>query len=295
MQEQLVTAFSIADVVIALKTPFPITVSDKFRPFSTQLPSDYIVEFIEVEELPQFTLQKIYGGTAFDVVIDKKRNYLRRFRDRLRDDRIYAEGFYDWGKHRIKIQYVSGGIQNVNHTDGAFFHIAWEDMMLRKKRLILHACCVAAGTDGILFSGPSGIGKSTQGNLWCRHERAGLINGDRPILYKKAGVWTAFGSPYAGSSKCYVNESIPVRAIVMLRQAKNCSIRRLKAADAFQKVFAQLAVSTWNPECVSTVCELAEQMVMEVPVYEMYCTPDKNAVELLKNTLQQEGQYESKP
>ena len=141
---------------------------------------------------------------------------------------------------------------------------------------------------GILFSGASGIGKSTQGELWCNYENAKLINGDRPVLYKNKSTWIAYGSPYAGSSKCHLNEYTEIRAIVMLAQAERCAIRLLAPVEAFTNVFAQTTVGAWNPENVRIACALTEQLISDIPVYELECTPDRNAVDLLKETLVEE-------
>lgn len=139
-----------------------------------------------------------------------------------------------------------------------------------------------------MFSGPSGIGKSTQGRLWRTHRNAREINGDRAILWRKDAEWTAYGSPYAGSSECYVNASVPVRGIVMLEQAEDNRIRRLGRAEAFRRIFTELTVPVWDADCTQRACELAEQLAAEVPVYELACTPDIEAVELLAETLQKE-------
>lgn len=49
--------------------------------------------------------------------------------------------------------------------------------------LVLHsAYIVTRGGEGILFSGPSGIGKSTQAALWERFAGARTVNGDRALV-----------------------------------------------------------------------------------------------------------------
>ena len=154
--------------------------------------------------------------------------------------------------------------------------------------MILHACGIDTSYGGILFSGKSGIGKSTQGDLWCKYENALPVNGDRPIIKKEGTVWYAYGSPYAGSSGYHRNIRTPIRAIVMLRQAGRCSIRRLSSGEAFRCIYAGLTLSPWNPDCVRNSCDLAMALISENPVYEMGCTPDRKAVELLKQTLQTE-------
>lgn len=152
--------------------------------------------------------------------------------------------------------------------------------------MILHASFVSTRYGGLLFSGVSGIGKSTQADLWQRYEGAELLNGDRTVLRRIDGVWTAFGSPYAGSSNCFVNESRPVRAIVLLSQGSACSLRRLSPAAAFRGLYAGMTVNLWDDRYVARVCDLLA--ALDVPVYALTCTPDRAAVDCLKAELEHE-------
>ena len=59
--------------------------------------------------------------------------------------------------------------------------------------LEMHASLIARNEIGIMFIGPSGIGKTTQAELWKKYREAQIINGDRGI-YKTdrkifPGVW----------------------------------------------------------------------------------------------------------
>ncbi len=187
------------------------------------------------------------------------------------------------------MQYLEKGSHCVSELHNSFAHLCFEGILIHEHRLCLHAACVRTQWGGILFSGPSGIGKSTQADLWCKHRGAEQINGDRPILSKGNEEWLAWGSPYAGSSNCHVNESCPVRAIVMLRQAGSCSLRRLSAKEAFRAVWSGLTVPAWDATAVEAACDLALELSTTVPVYEFDCTPDVAAVEFLEQGLEKEG------
>ena len=82
-----------------------------------------------------------------------------------------------------------------------------------------------------------------------------------------------------------VDERTEIRTIVMLEQAENCSIRRLDKAEAFRRIYAQTTLENWNAKSVGHVCDLVEELVSEMPVYELACTPDRKAVDILKNML----------
>lgn len=276
----------IAGVSICLNTEQPIRVTEAFRPFCWEGEADYQVFFRQVSELPEFPEHLLYRDGCFSVAFDGR--YCRRFADSRNPGTFYAVAVYDWEQRQITVSYIPGGSRYLTETGNCFFHIAWETVLLREYRLILHSCCMETNLGGVLFSGPSGIGKSTQGRLWRIHRNAGEINGDRAVLLREEKGWRAYGSPYAGSSNCYVNASVDVGAVVMLRQSEENRIRRLKTAEAFCRIFTQLTVPTWDHVCTASACELTEKLVREVPVYEMSCTPDLRAVELLEETLRKE-------
>ena len=142
--------------------------------------------------------------------------------------------------------------------------------------------------DAILFTAPSGTGKSTQADLWVEHAGADILNGDRSMLRRVDGVWTAFGSPFAGTSGIYRNEHAPIRALIVLRQAPENTIRRLSLAEAFRAIYSESVVPRWHQDAHQRVISLVTEIVSEVPVYLLACTPDERPVTLLRNTLEGE-------
>ena len=160
---------------------------------------------------------------------------------------------------------------------------------VRFDALLLHASFVGAEGRGILFSGPSGIGKSTQARLWQENCAARILNGDRAALRKKEGTWWAWGLPYAGSSGIYRNESLPLAAIVLLEQGQENSLRPLKAAEALRRLYPEMMLHRWDKKFLEKAMDLAEELLAEVPVWCLRCRPDAQAAELLKETLKKEG------
>lgn len=142
--------------------------------------------------------------------------------------------------------------------------------------------------DAVLFTAPSGTGKSTQAALWEQFAGGDTLNGDRSILRRLDGVWKAFGSPFAGTSGIFRNECAPVRALVVLRQAPDNSIRRMSDAEAFRAVYSESLLPRWNTQAHQRVIEMIMAIISEVPVYLLACTPDERAVRLLRDTLEGE-------
>ncbi|MBP3664299.1 MAG: hypothetical protein J6J03_03980 [Tyzzerella sp.] len=192
---------------------------------------------------------------------------------------------YDVDNKHILIEYPLSYADKDLHLRSCFYWIGFESYLLQKSKLCLHASFIDTHLGGILFSGASGIGKSTQAELWCRYRSARQINGDRPILSKENDGWIAWGSPNAGSSRCYVNENSTVAAIVLLKQASMCTLRRLNPSEAFRGIWSGLTIRSWDPTFVDAASILAMDLVANVPVYEFCCTPDEQAVNFLEEEL----------
>ena len=162
--------------------------------------------------------------------------------------------------------------------------ICLPQLLLPFRTLIFHASYIEHEGSGILFTAPSGTGKSTQAELWRVHRGARVLNGD------KAGVTLrempmAHGLPFAGTSKICENVSLPLRSIVVLSQAPVNSIRRLRPSEAAAALCSNLFADQVIPEEWSLALNLLLDLIAAVPVYALACTPDERAVRTLEQTL----------
>lgn len=166
-----------------------------------------------------------------------------------------------------------------------------EHHVVQRGGFLLHASFIRWKDRAILFTAPSGTGKSTQAELWRTLRGAEVINGDRVAVTLESGGVTAWGIPYCGTSGICKNTRLPVAAIVYLSQAPETVIRRLDGFQAFRYIWEGCSVNVWDEEdvdrCVQTVMDVAEQ----VPAFHLACTPDVSAVEALENMLERGEQY----
>ena len=285
--------FWFSEMKISLKTKWLVYITDNFTPFYIQEDAQKeqcLFECVVCDELENIQGTKVYSGLEYDVIRRRDNQYIRLFKDHKEGDRVYAvlQSMPESGKAVISV--LKGNEYHFDDTNNSFFHTGWEQFLIQRNRLILHASLLNTQFGGLVFSGPSGIGKSTQAELWEEYEEAEQINGDRPILYKKENVWMGYGSPYAGSSKCYVNKGVPVRAIMLLAQGEDCRIMPLRKSEAFREIFRNCTVYSWDREFVERVITLVTELVSDIPIYRLICTPDQRAVEAVKELLKKESE-----
>lgn len=167
-------------------------------------------------------------------------------------------------------------------------YLAFEDVLINHQGFILHSSFISWQNNGILFTAPSGTGKSTQADLWKKYEDADIYNGDRTIIRKIDGKYYGFGSPYAGSSGIYRNESAPIKVIVVIEQGPDNVIRRLHGREAFLPLFRETLMNTWNKEYMEKMTDLLMDVACQIPVYHLSCRPDQGAVNTVKNEILKE-------
>ena len=160
-----------------------------------------------------------------------------------------------------------------------------EKQAIKDYSMILHSAYMCYEDTAVLFSAPSETGKSTQAGLWEKYRGTWTVNGDRSLLIREEDGWYANGWPVCGSSEICNNKSYPVRAIVMLSQAKENRISRLKGLEALRKVMEQITINAWNSEFQIQAMDELEILLKEVPVYHLECDISEDAVRCLEDVL----------
>ena len=167
------------------------------------------------------------------------------------------------------------------------FITAFYSYISMQEALLMHASCVSYKNTGIVFTASSGVGKTTQAELWAKHEGAKILNGDKVFLKRENNGIHAWGSPWKGSSPYTENESAPLKAIVVLEQAEENSIEKLEGLDVLEHVVPHVFFPSWDIDCEQKVLSFLDKVLEETEVYLLKCRPDESAVELLASVIKE--------
>ena len=158
-------------------------------------------------------------------------------------------------------------------------------ILLEHGVLFLHASQISLGGTGILFTAPSGTGKTTQARLWSRFRNARIICNDRTLT----DCTNTYGYPYDGSEPVCCSEQHDLGAVVVLRQAPENTIRRLRPREALALLMSQAVLDVWDGDARSAAAERTLDLIGNTPVYLLACTPDESAVRCLEQQLMKDG------
>ena len=215
--------------------------------------------------------------------IDNKYDYIERY---YKDYITVGEAEYtiSASEEEIAAENFDNGGWSMPYLETLAVYRKICETLLPENVVLFH--CSALEIDGraILFTAPSGTGKSTHARLWRErfNDRVTMINDDKPLLHISWDV-TVYGTPYGGKHCLQTNKSADVAAIVILHQAKDNSIARITAGEAFPTLLNQTYRSK-SVEAMTMTLPLVDKLA-HLPVYSLGCNISHEAAELVYNTV----------
>lgn len=158
------------------------------------------------------------------------------------------------------------------------------ETLLDNDVVLFHSSALEINGKAILFTAPSGTGKSTHATLWRRRfgDKVKMINDDKPLLHIGDEV-TVYGTPYGGKDGIQNNTSAKVAAVVILHQAPENELKRITAEEAFPTILNQTYRCN-TIEGIEKTLPLVDKLA-HLPVYSLGCTISQEAVALVYNEI----------
>ena len=158
--------------------------------------------------------------------------------------------------------------------------------MIAFQAFVMHGAVLELDGKAYVFTAKSGVGKTTHTKLWVEYfeGRASYINGDKPIIRCKDGVWYAYGTPWMGKEKFGSQSSAPIQAVCFIERGEENKIQKIADKEVIDRVFHQLFFPE-DPETLIEFMGLADDFVQKLPFFVLKCNISAEAVRVAYETL----------
>ena len=149
--------------------------------------------------------------------------------------------------------------------------------------MLVHSCGILRKGKVLLFTGPSGVGKSTIGQL-CDKDYGVPLNDEMVLLswpLPEDRSLIVDSVPILGDLPLRLNTSAPLASVQLLKQSKRTAVRRLGRKEAYLRFIYQVINPAYfgdtnNHAILSLITEFADEITKVTPFYELEFSIDKN-------------------
>ena len=170
--------------------------------------------------------------------------------------------------------------ENGNESDHSLPLAAICSRFAKFNTLFMHASVVNCQGSGIIFAGYSGVGKTTQAQLWQKYMHADIINGDKAFIRNTDNGFFVYGCPWRGSSEYCLNTKTLLKGIVVLKQSSENKITKLDSAKAVELFMPHVFLPHWDTSCLQDALDTLDKLMQKIPIWLLECKPDEAAVKL---------------
>jgi hypothetical protein len=151
-------------------------------------------------------------------------------------------------------------------------------MTMKYNAVMMHASCTFDGEKGRMFSGFSGVGKSTMSRIWAE-TGSQIINDDRLILREQNGKIRVYNTPMY---YCDKPKSTVLDGIFLISHSPENKINQLSGAMAMSKVMAFSIQNNFDKQFIASRLDLFSRICSLVPVFELGFVPDQSVISFIR-------------
>jgi hypothetical protein len=165
-------------------------------------------------------------------------------------------------------------------------HLA--DRLYLYDAFLAHGAVLQQADNAYLISADSGVGKTTHVHLWKRvyGDEVGILNGDKPIIRKKDGVFFAEASPWRGKEREGGKGSARLRAVCFLERAEQNSAERISPSLAASELIRHIYMPRDGAAMMKTLA-LVDELSRELTAVKLSVNMDESAARVAREFIEE--------
>lgn len=160
--------------------------------------------------------------------------------------------------------------------------------MIPNGAFLFHSVAFEYRGKAIVFTGPSGIGKTTQYAQWKRllRDEIKVISGDMPVMsFREDGSIWMMPSPWNGKERLHSNHQAPLGGIIVLEQAMTNTITRIPLIESILPVYSQMCLDRTDKELIRLAFQMEDELLRKIPVWRLSSRGDLDSARLCHEAI----------
>jgi len=162
------------------------------------------------------------------------------------------------------------------------------------RRFMFHASGIVDGTNGYLFLGESGLGKTTISKLWLKNN-AKVINDDKIMIYKQGGSFIIASGEIFRKNTCDTysgpRKAVLKKIFFLKHGIKNKLISR-NCCGAFEQMLKNSLTLDWNKKILKKMLSFYLDLAVSVKCYDLEFVPDSSCINFIRKNSHERRKLE---
>lgn len=153
--------------------------------------------------------------------------------------------------------------------------------------IIVHACGIADRGRGLVFVGPSGVGKTTLAKIWKDQEGVVILNDEHVIIRKQGDRFWLYGTPWPGLALTVSPKAVPLDMVFFISHAKDNRLSTPGPVAASISLFPELFLPFWDRGGLDCVAGFCEELVNGVEARQLGFVNDSRVIDFVRSAHQE--------
>lgn len=274
---------SVGGFIFELNSFHPIKIEEGYIPFLTEdqevdvrieclkgYPENYVKPEIHYQaKTPEGVLWELHQGQQSTCILVYDPNNL----EVLQQIAYWNQENRSWQIYAVDSQ--DSAIDPLAYPLGP---LIWYFLSTIEDVLMIHGSAVILDGQTRVFSGFSGVGKSTMAQLWADKRQATIINDDRLILRKEQDAWYVYNTPmfYAAAP-----QKGKLHTLFFPYHAPANKLELLRGVAALSKLLAHTIHHGHNKAHVQHHMETANSLIGQIPCHQIGVVPTEAVIDYI--------------
>ena len=152
-------------------------------------------------------------------------------------------------------------------------------LTVKYSAIMIHASGVFDGLKGRIFSGVSGVGKTTMAFLW-QNEGGFIINDDRLIIRREGDSYYMYNTPMFYSD---VYKRVKLDSMFLIKHANKNEAKKISGINAVSQLMAFCIQHGYNQNIIEHHMEFISHLCSEISIFEVGFMPNNSIVNYIKS------------
>lgn len=174
----------------------------------------------------------------------------------------------------------------LDYCESICVYRAISDKLIHYDAFLMHGACIEYHGKAYAFCAKSGTGKSTHLCLWKKvyGEDVHIINGDKPILRLRDGIFFVYGTPWCGKEGWNMNTSAPLKALCFLERDTTNTIEPIHSSQVMQRLGHQILMPK-AAEQMEHYLDMMDVLIRQTSCYLLHCNMEEEAARVANETI----------